>query len=479
MSTPVDPSGYAHPAPGVAAPLDSHFRPAALARREFERRANETGHPVHVRFALEQNGGAVSRFTADLMPESHPDAAANFHMLERLIKLALWSRGGYRIVLDAPTALVEQLRVHYRDSATGWFDSEIVGHRVYGHPIEIVTAHELPPEHAATTTLGGHLDGCRIGFDLGGSDRKAAAIIDGRVVWSEETEWDPYHQPDPQYHWDGIMDSLRRAADHLPRVDAIGGSAAGVYVDNQVKFASLFRGVAPDVFEQRVRNIFRDIKHAWHDVPFDVVNDGDVTALMGSRSMGGGGVLGIALGTSTAGGFVTAEGRITPWLNEIAFVPVDYRADAPPDEWSGDVGCCVQYLSQQAVGRLLTPAGIVVAPWLSLPAKLKEVQAMMEPGEGDPRARKIYETIGVYLGYALPELAMVYDYRHVLLLGRVTSGQGGDIMLNKAREVLRVDFPELATKLDLRMPGEQDKRHGQAIAAASLPDRRETAIVHA
>jgi predicted NBD/HSP70 family sugar kinase len=461
----------------VTPALDPLFRPAALVRRAFEHHARKTGRPVHVRFALEQRDGSVSRLETELLPEGEPGAEDDFRMLERLVKLALWSRGGYRIILDAPAALVEQLRVHYRDSATGWFDSEIVGRSVYGHPIEIVPARELPPERSANTTLGGHLDGCRIGFDLGGSDRKVAAIIDGRVVWSEETEWDPYHQPDPQYHWDGIMDSLRRAADHLPRVDAIGGSAAGVYVENQVKFASLFRGVAPDVFEQRVRNIFRDLKHAWHDVPFDVVNDGDVTALMGSMSVGGGGVLGIALGTSTAGGYVTADGCITPWLNEIAFVPMDYRADAPRDEWSGDIGCCVQYLSQQAVGRLLTPAGIDLAPGLPLPAKLREVQSMMEVG--DPRARKIYETLGVYLGYALPELATVYDFRHVLVLGRVTSGPGGDVMLDRAREVLRVDFPELATRLDLRMPGEQDKRHGQAIAAASLPDRRETPIVRA
>ena len=180
-----------------------------------------------------------------------------------------------------------------------------------------------------------------------------AAIVDGRVVWSEETEWDPYHQQDPQYHWDGIMDSLRRAAEHLPHVDAIGGSAAGVYVANQVRFASLFRGVAPDAFEKRVRNMFLDLKRAWNGVPFDVVNDGDVTALLGSMSLPRGAVLGVALGTSTAGGYVTADGRITPWLNEIAFVPVDYRPDAPRDEWSGDHGCVVQYLSQQAVGRLL------------------------------------------------------------------------------------------------------------------------------
>ena len=248
-------------APSVVPALDPLFRPAALAWRAFQQRAQDTGRPVPVRFALEQKDGSVSRFSATLLPESDPAAAANFGMLERLVKLALWSRGGFRIHLDAPAGLVERLRAHFRDSPTGRFDSEIVGERVYEHPIEVVATKELPPERSTTTSLGGHLDGCRIGFDLGGSDRKVAAIIDGQVVCSEEIEWDPYHQPDPQYHWDGIMDSLpRAAAAHLPHVDAIGGSAAGVYVHNQVRFASLFRGVPPDVFEQRVKNIFLDLR---------------------------------------------------------------------------------------------------------------------------------------------------------------------------------------------------------------------------
>src|SRR5262249_5780684 len=271
------------------------------------------------------------------------------------VKLALWARGGFRIAVDAPTELVERLRRHFSETATGRFDSDIVGERVYGHPAEDVATREVPPEHSTTPNLGGHLTGCGVGFDLGGSDRKVAALMDGQVVWSEEIEWDPYHQPDPQYHWDGIMDSLRRAAAHLPRVDAIGGSAAGVYVDNQVKFASLFRGVPAAQFESRGKYMFLDLQRAWGGIPFNFVNDGEVTALMGSMSLPDGGVLGIALGTSTAGGFVTAGGHITPWLNEIAFVPIDYRPDAPRDEWSGDVGCCVQYLSQQALGRLMRP----------------------------------------------------------------------------------------------------------------------------
>jgi predicted NBD/HSP70 family sugar kinase len=463
--------------PAVTPVLDPLFRPAALAWRAFQRHACDSGHPVEVRFALEQKDGSVSRLATYLLPGTDADtAAANFTILERLVKLALWARGGYRIYLDAPAGMADRLQAYYRETPTGRFDSEIVGERVYDHPIEVVATRDLPPARSnISATLGGHLDGCRIGFDLGGSDRKVAAIMDGQVVWSEEIEWDPYHQTDPQYHWDGIMDSLRHAAEHLPHVDAIGGSAAGVYVANQVRFASLFRGVAPDAFEKRVRNMFVDLKRAWNGVPFDVVNDGDVTALLGSMSLPPGAVLGVALGTSTAGGYATADGRITPWLNEIAFVPVDYRPDAPRDEWSGDRGCVVQYLSQQAVGRLLGPAQMDVPASMPLPARLKVLQASMEAG--DRRAIAVYVTLGAYLGYALAHLASVYDFGHVLVLGRVTFGAGGAIMIDTALAALRADFPELCDRVDLSMPGEKEKRHGQAIAAASLPARDESPVL--
>jgi predicted NBD/HSP70 family sugar kinase len=253
-------------------------------------------------------------------------------------------------------------------------------------------------------------------------------------------------------------------------VDAIGGSAAGVYLHNRVKVASLFRGVAPEVFNQRVRNLFLDLKAAWNNVPFEVINDGEVTALAGSMSLGRNRVLGISLGTSTAGGYVNAQGNLTSWLNELAFVPVDYNPSAPTDEWSGDYGCNVQYLSQQCVGRLLGPAGLEVEPKLALPEKLKQVQKLMN--QGDYRARKIYETIGTYLGYAVAHLADFYDLENVLILGRVTSGPGGDVILAGAKAVLTAEFPALAAKIAFHIPEEKDKRHGQAIAAAGLPQVR-------
>ncbi|HEY2161044.1 MAG TPA: hypothetical protein VGH24_07035, partial [Solirubrobacteraceae bacterium] len=180
LSETLDGGGLPLVTPSVTPVLDPLFRPAALARQAFEQRARGTGRPVHVRFALEQTDGGVSRFATDLLPTDNPAAVANGGMLERLVKLALWSRGGFRIHLDAPIALVEQLRGHFRDSPTGRFDSTVVGDRVYDHPIEVVAATDLPPARSAGAPLGGNLDGCRIGFDLGGSDRKVAALVDGR-----------------------------------------------------------------------------------------------------------------------------------------------------------------------------------------------------------------------------------------------------------------------------------------------------------
>jgi predicted NBD/HSP70 family sugar kinase len=221
------------------------------------------------------------------------------------------------------------------------------------------------------------------------------------------------------------------------------------------------------VFNARVRDMFLDIRKAWHDVPLEVVNDGEVTALAGSMSLDANAILGIAFGTSTAAGYVTPDGNITSWLNELAFVPIDYSPAAPIDEWSGDYGVGAQYFSQQCLGRLMPAAGIESKADTPLPERLKQVQALML--EGDRRAKKIYETIGTYLGYGVAHFASFYEIRHVLVLGRVTSGPGGDDIVAGAREVLDVEFPELAERIAFHVPGEHDKRHGQAIAAASLP----------
>ena len=380
----------------------------------------------------------------------------------------LWSHGGCRVWVDGPPALVAFLRRHYRAEPAGQFDARILGGEVYGEPFEVVAADRraFPSSAESTSLLGRHLDGCRIGFDLGASDRKAAAVIDGQAVFSEEIAWDPASHADPQWHFDQINDSIRRAAAHLPRVDAIGGSAAGVYVDSEIRVASLFRSVPRELFDGRVRGLFRELQRAWNGIPFVVVNDGEVTALAGAMLTGVGGMLGVAMGSSEAAGYVTPAGALTSRLDELAFAPIDYAPDAPVDEWSGDRGCGVQYLSQQAVGRLLARAGIEVDPGIPLPERLVLLQQLM--AAGDPRAALVYETIGTYLGYALLEYRALYEFDHLLLLGRVLTGSGGDSITERARQAMQAEDPVAAESLTFHAVPEREKRHGQAVAAASL-----------
>jgi predicted NBD/HSP70 family sugar kinase len=344
--------------------------------------------------------------------------------------------------------------------------------KVYERPtFEVVAVHEkdFPKENEASKPVGQHLEGCRIGFDAGGSDRKVAAVIDGKEVFACEVVWEPKVNGDPQYHFDGIDDSIRRAAEHMPRIDAIGVSSAGIFIDNKTRVASLFRRVPDDLFEKHIKAIYPDISKKWGNVPIEVANDGDVTALAGAMSLNDQPVLGIAMGTSQAVGYVDEKGCITCWLNELAFAPVDYADDAPVDvEWSGDKGTGVQYFSQEAVIRLAPKAGIELDPKLSPGDMLKKVQELFKSGDARPRA--IFESIGVYLGYALAQYAEFYPLKHVLILGRVTSSEGGNIILQKAGEVLKLEAPEVAKKVQIHLPDEASRRVGQAIAAASLPN---------
>ncbi|MEI9897047.1 MAG: ROK family protein [Chthoniobacter sp.] len=339
--------------PAILPSLDPGFVPAELWNRAYRARCegDAGAHPLAI--ALERTDGTVSRFDTRVLPHSGSNIALNGRYVDRLVKFLLWARGGYRVWIGGDRAIGEMIRDRYAAGGERKFDHEFMGAKIHGREmiVEAVALADVPAARERAMSLGRHLEGCRIGFDLGGSDRKCAAVIDGRVVFSEEVAWDPYFQSDPQYHFDGIQDTLRRAAAHLPRVDAIGGSAAGVYVNNEVRVASLFRGVAAADFDRRIRGIFFELQKAWGGVPFEVVNDGEVTALAGSMSVGENGVLGISMGTSVAGGYVDADGSITPGLNELAFVPVDYRENAPVDEWSGDRGCAVQYFCQQGGWR--------------------------------------------------------------------------------------------------------------------------------
>lgn len=447
----------------IPAPLDPGFMPPVLFSRHYLESARASGEAVPLVLGLERECGLVSRF--ETLVRSVPDAETLMYV-ERIVKFLVWSRGGWRLHVGGPSAIGEIIRKTYSSRGARKFDCRMM-ELAYGRKFEVIptTPEKVPVSREMQVAAGGHLKGCRIGFDLGASDYKVSAVIDGEAVFTSETPWDPKIQTDPEYHYHHISAALHRAAACMPRVDAIGGSSAGIIVDNEIRVASLLRAIPEKRFSQAAA-VFKRIQKEW-GVPLVVMNDGDVTALAGAMSLKQPGMLGLAMGSSEAAGFMDKKGRILGWLNELAFAPVDYNPEAASDEWSGDRGVGALYFSQQAVNKLLPAAKIKLPDDMGLPERLVEVQKLM--AEGDGRAAKIYETIGVYLGYTIPHYADFYDYAHMLVLGRVTTGIGGDIVLSKAREVLDHEFPEIAAAITMHVPDETTRRVGQAVAAASLP----------
>ena len=442
--------------------LDPNYIPLFPFYQSFLKDAEK---PLDI--AVERAGGQVAVYHTKIHGTSDM-AEADRYYVERIIKTMLWLYGGFKVYISGDDAICDDMRKLYCAGGQQEFDWDYMAN-VFEHPFEIVSCDAVPAEKGDPKAIGRHLEGCRIGFDAGGSDRKVSAVIDGEPVFSEEVVWFPKTNSDPDYHYDGIVAALKSAAAHMPRVDAVGVSSAGVYINNRTMNASLFLKVPKDLFDAKVKDIYiRAITDTFGNVPYAVCNDGDVSALAGAMNLGENNVLGIAMGTSEAVGYVDSEGRITGWLNELAFVPVDAAPTAMRDEWSGDIGCGVKYFSQDSVIKLAPAAGIELDESLSPAEKLKVVQGLM--AQDDDRAAAIYRSIGVYLGHALRLYYHFYGFKHILLLGRVMYGKGGDIILAEAKRVLAEEYPDVAGKINPTLPDEKSRRVGQSVAAASLPE---------
>jgi predicted NBD/HSP70 family sugar kinase len=452
--------------PRILPPLDEDFRPAILARRVFQQSVATEGERLVI--GLERNNKEFSRVELNVFPETHPNFIENLEYVERTVKFLLWQRGGYKVYIGGSRQVGEYIRKCYATVGARRFDHHFMGAQVYEHAFEVILCDtdEVPASYETGKLLGRNLQGHRIGFDLGASDRKVSAVVDGIPIFSEEAIWEPRAHSDPEYHYNEIMQSLKTAASKMPRVDAIGGSSAGIYIDNRPMVASLFRGIPLERFDE-IKNMFLRIQDEM-GVPLDVINDGDVTALAGSMSIEDNSILGIALGSSEAAGYVNHEGQLMGWLNELAFAPIDYSPIAPIEEWSGDKGCGASYFSQQCVFRLAPKAGIELPLGVVTDAeKLKFVQEKLEAGHQG--AKRIWQSMGIYLGYGIAHYAEFYEIKHVLILGRCTSGAGGDVLLEGVKNVFEAEFPELLQKIEIHLPNEKLRRVGQSIAAASLP----------
>ncbi len=444
-------------------PLDTGFIPMMAAIRAHQLSTQQHGaNPLAI--AIRRTDNTVSVYEMNI----HSNAEfleTDQQLVERIVKFLLWMKGGYEITIFGSAEIGAYIQQSYRTNAARGFDAEFMS-RVYGHPFTVIARPygEKIAESEQPQQIGGNTKGCRIGFDAGGSDRKVSAVIDGEPVFSNEVVWHPKLNEDPAYHYEGIMDSMRTAMAHLPRVDSIGVSSAGIYVDKQCKVASLFIKVPQNKFDEQVKDIY--IRAAQElGAPLQVANDGDVAALAGAMGMGKNNLLGIAMGTSEAAGYVDAQGLIKGWLNELAFAPVDLSPNAMQDEWSGDIGCGVKYFSQDGAIKLAGNGNIPLSG--NTPAeKLVEIQELF--AAQPEKARPIYESMGVYLGHSTALYHHFYGMEFVLLMGRILSGKGGEVLLDTARRVLQEEYPEYAQNIELSLPDEKTRRVGQSVAAASL-----------
>ena len=421
--------------------------------------------------AVEREGGKISVFHSFLRDESY--AQANERYVERLVKFLLWSVGGWRVYLWGCGKEAAALRQAYTPQGRRGFDYGFMLD-VYERPFEVVIVdrqEDFPQVNEATVAAGGHLEGCRIGFDAGGSDRKVSAVVDGKTVYSEEVVWFPKLSEDPDYQYREIVTALKTAASKMPRVDAIGVSSAGVFIGNAPMVSSLFIKVPRDPeIRSQVKTIFDRAAKEIGDVPIVVANDGDVTALAGAMGMGKTSVMGMAMGTSEAVGYVDEKGNVLGWFNELAFAPVDLNESAMADEWSTDIGVGCKYFSQDAVIKLAPRAGIALDESLTPAEKLKVVQQAVQ--EGNPAAEQVFADIGCYLAHTLNLYAHFYQIEYFIVLGRVMSGRGGELILENCQRILREEYPELASGVHVMLPDENTRRVGQSVAAASLPEIR-------
>jgi predicted NBD/HSP70 family sugar kinase len=415
---------------------------------------------------------------------------ASIYLAGVLIQEMMWQRSGSELKICGPDRVTKAIQKAFAKGGQYEFEAlsmpNVCGTPATPFTVTIVdNIVDLPAAKDSPQVCGKDANGCRLAFDLGKSDIKTVAVKDNEVLYSKETEWDVTNK-DPDYHFDAILAELKKAAEKLPKVDAIGGSATGTVSDkNEATWCDIFPNVPPKVYKEKVVDIFVRLgKAVAGDVPLKVINDGEVTALAAYQKIKAGNIMGISMGSSEGGGYANGDGNLLGWINELCYIRLDLNPNAPTDPWTkgAHTGVSHMYLGQRGATKLAHKAGVAVPDNLKYPHKemctikhenhaqcLKLIQEAMKDPEKKEKTKELYETVGVYLGYALGQYCEFYKIDHVMILGRVSKGEGGDLMLATAKKVLEEEFPDDCKHIEFHTADDHFKAVGQCIAAAALP----------
>ncbi len=443
--------------------IDKNFTPLCEVYSQFKKDAiTQGGEPFAI--CIERNGGCKHTYKMSVL-KGEQYFNRNLIVVERIIKCLLWIYGGYKVILGGNFELAQAVKAIYSQDGKRSFDFFFMS-KIYQKPFEVVITDydQVPDSYEAKVTLNNTQKGNRIGLDIGGSFLKSAAVIDGEVVSNHETPWQPKVKTDPKYHYEFLKKVIMTEMQALPQTHSLGVSTAGVVIENQFRVASIFINISDEDFSKYIKNIFIDICQELKIPRLQVANDGDVAALTGAMAKNHGKMLAISMGTSEAGGYIDSDFGLAGWLNELAFVPIDLYEGAEKDEWSGDIGCGVKYLSQDGMIKLAKMSGIELDSFKTPTDKLTYLQELLDCK--DPRVYNVLKDLGAYLAYALKTYSEFYHIDSVILAGGVTSGERGEVIISRCKEVLKTQFPEL--KIDVFFLDGKLRRIGNSITAAFL-----------
>lgn len=460
------------PPPKVIPILDQDFYPASLFHKIYNEQynifSNTNNNKVLIKIKLEREAGCTSYYQCYI--NDNPELTnINKFYIERIIKFLLWQRGGWHISIASPLSIFQHIKQVYDLNGKRAFDVKFMK-KIYERPfiIEHCDYSEIKKTNEATESIKIDSNGFRIGFDLGASDIKVCAILDGQLLMSDEIIWNPKDNSNLNYHKTHIKNAIIKAMKYRGDtiLKAIGGSSAGIIINNKPMVSNLFRTVREE-FQDQIKNIFIDIAHEYN-VPIVVKNDGDIAALAAARILNKNNVLAIALGSSEAAGYINSNLRFNKnWLNELAFAPIDYSANAVLEEWSLDKGCGASYLSQQCIFRLAKKYNFMAPDNLMDAQKLEFYQNELE--RGDQLTLDLWQSMGCYLGYAIAHYANFYNISDVVIFGRCVSFKGGEILKQVSEDVLATEFKNYISKsINVHLPDERFRRIGQAQTAANI-----------
>lgn len=365
----------------------------------------------------------------------------------------LWAAGARRVVVDCGPDLFAALKSCFDPGGQYYHQAEMMS-RVYRGPFEIVRGPvvDRSDEGSGVPAQGDPKRGRHIGVDLGGSDVKVVAMRDGELLHHEKMDWRPRGMMRGRQVLDVVEDMVGRAlsAARLGRIDGIGLSTAGIVVGNRVVVSGIFSGLAAEEFDGWVAPMGAKLSRAFGGAPTQVAHDGDMTPLWAYVHMGIKRVLGLSLGTGLGAGFVDEHGQVSGMLCEVGKTILDMDAEAPEHIYNKTRGAALHYCSQNAVFRLAEGAGIALDHVDMLAEKLRRVQALVD--SGDRSATAVFEAVGRDLAVAVAEFHDYFHMAHVVLVGRVTAGRGGEILLASADAALKRDFPEVADEVRLHVP---------------------------